>query len=59
MDDLNDTRELTECAHDLCQCTLMAPLSGEAYCSEACQQAEEDTIEIEACPCGHPQCDER
>jgi len=59
MDVLNDTRELTECAFELCQCTLMAssPDEGEAYCSETCREQDEGGIESETCQCGHPPCD--
>ena len=52
-----DRRESVECAHDLCQCTVMSSIVGETYCSDACRQAADDSIESETCPCGHPQCD--
>ena len=51
-----DTQELTECSNELCQCTLMGPLEGEAYCSDSCRTQDEGGIEIDACQCGHPGC---
>ncbi|HEV3090996.1 MAG TPA: hypothetical protein VGX91_06065 [Candidatus Cybelea sp.] len=47
-----------ECAYNPCSCLVSGPvLGGEAYCSEFCRGAE-DGIEVTACGCGHPQCDE-
>ena len=56
--DLTDNQELTGCAYDICRCTLMGSTLGANYCSDACQSADEDPIESEACSCGHPPCDE-
>jgi hypothetical protein len=56
-EDNADLRELTECSHEVCNCTLMGPTIGEAYCSSACRKAAESGIEAETCPCGHSQCD--
>lgn len=49
--------ESIECAHDLCNCMLTAEIQVEEYCSQACKDADENGIEMEACNCGHPQCD--
>lgn len=56
--DVTDTQELTECAHDICACTLMGPTAGATYCSDSCRNADEGGIEGDACACGHPPCDE-
>jgi len=53
-------RELTiECSYEPCNCTVAAPLSNtEAYCSDSCSTAEEQSLESDFCSCGHPPCDE-
>jgi hypothetical protein len=50
-------QETIECAHDLCNCMVTAEIQTEEYCSQACKDADENGIEAETCPCGHPQCD--
>ncbi|MFY9737565.1 MAG: hypothetical protein WAK11_00795 [Candidatus Cybelea sp.] len=48
-----------ECSYDICNCTVSSPIgTGEVYCSEACQDASESSIEADNCVCGHPPCDE-
>jgi hypothetical protein len=39
-----------KCAHVPCTCT-----SEGKYCSQACEEAGSDEVEI-ACECGHPHC---
>jgi hypothetical protein len=58
LDDTADVRELTTCSLDVCNCTLMGPTLGEAFCSDDCRERYDSSIESDACPCGHPQCDE-
>jgi hypothetical protein len=50
-------QQSVECAHDLCQCTVMQAPREEKFCSQACREAQEGGIETETCGCGHPQCD--
>ena len=48
-----------ECNNEPCNCVVPgSAVSGEAYCSDACRSAVEETIESESCACGHPPCDE-
>src|ERR1700679_3063184 len=42
----------TKCAHPPCFCV---PPVGEKYCSQTCQEAGSEEVEI-ACDCGHPAC---
>jgi len=49
--------ETIECSHALCNCVLTAEMQTEEYCSDACREAEEGSIEMEVCSCGHPPCD--
>jgi hypothetical protein len=42
----------TKCAHPPCICV---PPVGEKYCSQTCQEAGSEEVEI-ACDCGHPAC---
>ncbi len=46
-----------ECDHDICNCTLTGPVGSDVYCSDFCRNAEEQSVESEACACGHPECD--
>ncbi|HXP93109.1 MAG TPA: hypothetical protein VN905_06525 [Candidatus Binatia bacterium] len=46
-----------ECAHAICNCEVTAPMTGEAYCSDYCQDAAL-TDDQDFCACGHPPCDE-
>jgi len=52
--------ELTvECANVPCNCTVTASARDtEAYCSDACREATQQSIESDFCSCGHPPCDE-
>ena len=48
-----------ECNYEPCVCLVAgSAVSGEAYCSDFCQDAEESGREAETCGCGHPPCDE-
>lgn len=53
-------RELTvECANVACNCVVMAPVRDtEAYCSDTCQNATQQSLESDFCSCSHPPCDE-
>lgn len=42
---------LNKCAHIPCLCMV----EGETYCSESCQDAGSEEVEI-ACDCGHQAC---
>jgi len=44
--------ELEKCAHPPCNCTVDTE---EKYCSEYCEDAGGDEVEI-SCDCGHPGC---
>jgi hypothetical protein len=47
-----------ECAHDLCNCSLVGPVDGsDVYCSNFCRSSTEAGRESETCACGHPECD--
>ena len=50
-------QQSVECAHDLCNCTIMQNAGTEEYCSPVCKDAQESGIERETCGCDHPQCD--
>ena len=44
--------EQSTCAHIPCSCVVAR---GEKYCSEACEEAGAEEVEI-ACECGHATC---
>jgi hypothetical protein len=46
-----------ECGHELCNCSVVGEVDGEAFCSDYCRQSDADSIESESCACGHPPCD--
>jgi hypothetical protein len=45
-------QEKTKCAHIPCLCDVTA---GQEYCSESCQDAGNENVEV-ACQCDHPSC---
>jgi hypothetical protein len=45
-------RERTKCAHMPCLCDVSP---GEEYCSDVCQDAGSEDVEV-ACQCGHASC---
>jgi hypothetical protein len=49
---IQQTEKQTKCAHPACQCTVA---TDEPYCSQLCQDAGGDEIEISS-DCGHRGC---
>lgn len=49
-------QQTIECTHAACNCTILAVVDTEAFCSDYCKAAEESE-EMEFCECGHPPCD--
>lgn len=45
-----------ECANPACNCTVLAVIDTEEFCSDYCREADE-AEEMDFCECGHPPCD--
>jgi hypothetical protein len=45
-----------ECSNAACNCTIIAVIETEAYCSDYCQEADQSEG-MDYCECGHPPCD--
>jgi hypothetical protein len=54
---MSTLREALECSHELCNCMVMGPAEGDAYCTTYCRNADDGGIESDTCACGHPECD--
>ncbi len=49
MADDNDNK----CAHEMCNCMVTGD---DDYCSEHCEDAEDQDMDEISCDCGHPGC---
>ncbi len=53
MESLTMAEEDNKCAHDMCSCMVSGD---DDYCSEHCEDAEDQDMDEISCDCGHPGC---